>query len=150
MRSWVLAAALLAGCGVKEDASLSVYAHGAVLTKGSNAFGSKLDGSVNVVFDLGKWTQGNVTVEAIQLGLYRDTTQIVPGATISPPTGTTFPLVMAPAQKQTLVYTIKKDSLTADEATALCAGPVKVSGTVTQAGQAPIQIAADPIAVTGC
>ena len=110
MRSLLVAFALFAaGCGVKEDASLLVYAHSATLTKGTNAFGSKLDGSVQVMFDLGKWTQGNVTVEAIQLGLYRDTTQVVPAATISPPDGTTFPLDFAPGQKRTLAYTIKKE-----------------------------------------
>lgn len=151
MRSLLpLAFVLIAGCGVKEDASLAVYAHGASLTKGENAFGSKLDGSVQVVFDLGKWTQGSVTVESIQLGLYRDTTQVVPGAKVSPPAGTTFPLVLAPGQKQTLAYTITKESLTADETAALCAGPVKVSGVVKQAGKGEIVVGADPIAVAGC
>jgi hypothetical protein len=140
----------LAGCGTKEDASLAVYAQKPALTKASNAFGSSLSGSVEVVFDLGKYTQGSITVEAIQLGLYRDTTQVVPRAMVTPPAGTTFPITLAPGQKQIIAYTIKVESLTMEEANALCAGPVKVSGTVQQAGQGPQQIGADPITVTGC
>ena len=154
MRELLFAAALAvvatAGCGTKEDASLSVYAERTTLIKGVNAFGSKLDGDVTVVFDMGKWTQGNVTVESIQLGLYRDTTQIIPGATLTPPLGTSFPLELAPGQKHSLLYSIKKDSLTVDEATALCAGPVKVSGAVQQAGKGVIRIGSDAVTVQGC
>jgi hypothetical protein len=139
-----------ASCGVKEDASLSVYAESTSLTKGTNAFGSTLNGTVAVVFDLGKWTQGNITVESIQLGLYRDTTQVVATATLSPPMGTTFPLELAPGQKRTLTYTITKTSLTAEETNELCAGPVKVSGIVQQAGKGVIRIGADPVTVVGC
>jgi hypothetical protein len=139
-----------AGCGVKEDASLTVLAKDPSLTKGVNSFGSKLDGGVTVVFDLGKWTQGNITVESIQLGLYRDTTQILPGVSLSPPAGTSFPLELAPGQKYSLLYTITNKALTADEATQLCAGPVKVSGVVQQAGKGVINIGADAVTVQGC
>lgn len=139
------------GCGTKEDAALFVYAKNMSLTKGTNAFGSKLDGSVDIVFDLGKWSQGSVTVEAIQLGLYRDTTQIVPGATFTQPADKTFPFDLAPNQVHTITYTIAKTSLTADETTQLCAGPVKLNGTVKQAGKAELlQVTTEPMAVPGC
>lgn len=150
-RALLLGAVLaLAGCGTKEDASLFVYAKNVTLTKGTNAFGSKLDGSVDVVFDLGKWSQGSVTVEAISLGLYRDSTQIVPGATFSPPPDKTFPFDLAPNQVHTIKYTIAKASLTAEETTALCAGPVRLNGVVKQAGKAEIQLSTDPMPVPGC
>jgi len=144
-------AAALAGCGTKEDAALFVYAKNMSLTKGTNAFGSKLDGAVDIVFDLGKWSQGNVTVEAISLGLYRDTTQVVPSATFTLPADKTFAFDLAPNQVHTIKYTIARTSLTADETAQLCAGPVKLNGTVKQAGKAEmLQVTTDPMTVTGC
>jgi hypothetical protein len=141
----------LAGCGTKEDASLFVYAKGMTLVKGTNAFGSKLDGGVEIVFDLGKWSQGSVTVEAISLGLYRDTAQVVPGATFTLPADRTFPFELAPNQVHTIKYAIAKTSLTADETAQLCAGPVKLNGTVKQAGKAELlQLTTEPMNVNGC
>lgn len=151
MRSLALVAALLvSGCGVKEDVSLLVFARGAQLTKGTNAFGSKLDGKVEVVFDLGKYGNESVRVEAIQLGIYRDSTQLVPGAKFELPAGTGFPVDLAPGQRSSFHYTITKESITADEATALCAAPVKITGTAKQTGKPEIAIASEVFSVAGC
>ncbi len=149
MRSLLLLVAL-AGCGVKEDASLLVTTRNGTLTKGTNAFGSKLDGSVEVFFDLGKWTQEPATIESISLGMYRDNKQVVPAAKIEPPPGTVFPVQLAPGGRHTLKYTVTKSQLIDNEPADLCAGPVKFTGTVKQTGRGEIQIFSDPITVAGC
>jgi hypothetical protein len=141
---------VLAGCGVKEDASLLVTAQGGTLTKGTNAFGSKLDGSVEVFFDLGKWTQEPATIESISLGMYRDNKQVLPGAKIEAPLGAVFPLQLAPGGRHTLRYTVTKSQLIDNEPAELCAGPVKFTGTVKQAGRGELQIESTPITVAGC
>lgn len=146
----VTSALALAGCGVKEDVSLSVYTRGASLTKGTNAFGSKLDGKVDVVFDLGKYGNESLRVEAIQLGIYRGTTQLVPGAAFELPSGKAFPIDLAPGQATTFAYTITKSSITPDEAAALCAGPVEISGSAKPTGKAEVAIASGTINVAGC
>lgn len=151
MRSVALVALLaLAGCGAKEDVSLAVYARGAALTKGTNAFGSKLDGKVDIVFDLGKYGSDSLRVEAIQLGIYRGTTQLVPGAAFELPAGKSFPLDLAPGQVSTFSYTISKASITADEATALCAGPVAINGSAKPTGKPEINLTTENITVSGC
>ena len=150
MRSVLLIAALaLAGCGVKEDVSLSVYARGATLTKGSNAFGSKIDGAVDIVFDLGKYGNESLRVEAIQLGIYRGTTQLVPGAAFELPPGTVFPVDLSPGQSTTFKYTISKASITPDEATALCAGTVEINGSAKPAGKPEIALVTESFKVAG-
>jgi hypothetical protein len=145
----LLLAALLLGCGVKEDASLYVYAKNATLTKSTAAF-TKLDGSVEVFFDLGKYTQESATIESISLGMFRDNKQIVPAAKFEPPAGTTFPVTMAPGSRVTIKYTITRSQLIDTEPTDLCAGPVKITGTVKQTGKGEMQINSDPITVSGC
>ncbi len=138
------------GCGVKEDVSLFVYARGASLTKGENPFGATLDGAVDVVFDLGAYSGQPVTVEAIQLGLYRGGAQILPAARFEPPPGTRFPFDLAPGQKTTIRYTIRRDQLVDDEPATLCAGPVTVNGSVKQAGKSAFGLASEETTVAGC
>jgi len=155
VRSVLFATALavtsaLGGCGAKEDVSLSVFARGATLTKGTNSFGSKLDGAVEIVFDLGKYGNESVRVEAIQLGIYRGTTQLVPGAAFELPKGTAFPIDLAPGQRTSFAYTITKSAITTDEAAALCAGPVAINGTAKPAGKPEIALATETISVAGC
>lgn len=154
MRSGLLLFLLLTpsapGCGVKEDASLYVYARNATLTKGTNAFGGKLDGTVDVFFDLGKYTQEPARIENISLGMYRDGKQILSAAKIEAPPGTVFPVDLAPGGRHTLKYTITKSQLIDNEPTELCAGPVKFTGTVKQAGKGELAIDSTPITVAGC
>jgi hypothetical protein len=150
VRKLALAFVLLASCSAKDDATLVVSTRNPALAKVPNAFGAKLEGGVDVSFDLGAYSGAPVTVEAIQLGLYRGNTQILPGATIQPPAGTTFPLTLNPGDKPLLHYTISKPQLLADEQTALCAGPVTITGMVKQSGKPDLAIGADPITATGC
>jgi len=150
-RVWLLAGLLAcAGCSAKEDVSLVVSAEGASLAKVPGPFDAKLTGGVDVNFDLGHYSAGDVTVEAIQIGLYRGGAQISPGAKIEPPAGTTFPLQLSPGQTHKIHYTIGKDQLLSDEATSLCAGLVTVTGVVKQSGKPDLTISADPISATGC
>jgi hypothetical protein len=151
VREAVLAVLLAcAGCSAKEDVSLVVSADGASLAKVPGPFDAKLTGGVDVSFDLGHYSGSDVTVESIQIGLYRGGAQIIPGAKIEPPAGTTFPLQLSPGATQKIHYTISKDQLLKDEATALCAGPVTVTGIVKQSGKPDLTINADPISATGC
>ena len=144
------ACALLGGCAAKEDATLVVTARSPALAKKPGPFDAKLEGSVDVSFDLGHWSGSNVTVEAIQIGLYRGNVQIIPGAKIEPDAGTTFPLVMAPSETRVVHYTIVKEQLLADESAALCAGTVTITGVVKQSGKPDLTIVADPISASGC
>lgn len=150
MRKALLLLLLCASCGVKEDAQLFVFARNATLTKGTNAFGSKLDGNVEVFFDLGKYTQEPATIESISLGMVRDNKPILQAAKIEPAPGTTFPITMAPGSRVTIKYTVTRSQLIDNEPMELCAGPVKFSGVVKQTGKGELQISADPITVTGC
>jgi hypothetical protein len=143
-------AILSAGCAAKDDATLVVSAQSPVLAKKPGPFDAKLEGSVDVSFDLGHWSGSNVKVEAIQIGLYRSGAQIIPGAKIEPAAGTVFPLDMAPSERRVIHYTIVKEQLLADEATALCAGPVTITGVVKQSGKPDLTILADPISASGC
>lgn len=141
---------LIVGCGSREDAALYVYARNPTLTKGTNAFGSKLDGSVEIFFDLGAYTRGSVTVEAISLGMYRDNKQIVPTAKFEPAAGTTFPFTLAPGSRQTIRYTVTRPQLIDAEPADLCAGPLRITGTVKQSGQGELQVASESVTVSGC
>jgi hypothetical protein len=140
----------VSACGVKENVSLFVYARAPSLVKGSNEFGPKLDGSVDVVFDLGSYAGDPVTVEAIQLGVYRDDVQLVPRARLEPAAGTSFPFDLAPGKSTTIRYTVRPYQLDPGEPAALCAGPVVISGAVKQAGKAEIRISSDLVNVAGC
>jgi hypothetical protein len=146
----LLAAFVCTGCAAKDDATLVVSAKAPALAKVPGPFDAKLQGSVDVSFDLGHWSGSNVTVEAIQIGLYRGNAQIVPGAKIEPQAGTVFPLVMAPSETRVVHYTIVKEQLLPDESTALCAGPVTITGVVKQSGKPDLTIIADPISASGC
>lgn len=157
MRSLAIALAILglglASCGSKEDASLSVYAQNPVVKKTANPFGFKLEGSVDVVFDEGAYSQGSVTVDNVSLRLFRGTnTVVLPRAKIELTAASPhFPLTIAAGEKKTTSWTIAIDQLTADEITELCAGPVSVSGTVDQQGKHdPTRVATTPVAPQGC
>ncbi len=143
-------ALLAAGCGVKEDVTLLVSTQGLTLTKSKGAFDFRLDGTVDVVFEMGKYAGDPVRVEAISLQLQRGTTQILPTTRVEPPAGTSYPFDLAPGQRHALKYKITKDQLVGDDATVLCAGPVRVSGVVKQVGKPEIPIFSDPIPVAGC
>ncbi|MGZ3452379.1 MAG: hypothetical protein ACXVEF_22410 [Polyangiales bacterium] len=145
-----LLAVSVSGCAAKDDATLVVSAKGPALAKLPGPFDAKLDGSVDVSFDLGHWSGSNVTVESIQIGLYRSGAQIIPGAKIEPQAGTVFPLVMAPSETRVIHYTIVKEQLLKDEVTTLCAGPITITGVVKQSGKPDLTILADPISASGC
>lgn len=155
MRSLAFSAVLLAvavacGCGTKEDVSLTVSTQGETLAVGMGPFGQKLTGTVDVFFDLGAYSGDPVHVETIHIGLYRGTTQIVPGVQFDPDASTTFPFDVAPGERRTVHYTIHKDQLLADEASSICAGPITITGTVTQTGRGPLQITGYAVTATGC
>src|SRR5258708_3606388 len=100
----LLIALIGAGCGTKEDASLSVYAQDLTLTHGSNAFGDKLEGSVTVTFDLGHYSGAPVHVENITLLLVRNDAVLIGGsARFVPDVGeTTLPFDVSPGQKKSI------------------------------------------------
>ncbi len=137
-------------CGSQADVVLSVYAQRGTLTKGTNAFGSKLDGAVDVVFDLGRYGTEAVRVESIQLGIYRGTTQLVPGATFELPAAKALPIDLAPGQSTTFSYVITKSSITPEDAVALCAGPVAIRGSAKPAGKPEVSLVTESFAVAGC
>jgi hypothetical protein len=133
-------------CGTKTDASLSVYAQNLSLTKTSNPFGAKLTGSVEVVLDLGHWAQKPVAVQTVSLRLVRNDAPILADATFTPQE--TLPVTVQPSSKHAITYLIELQNV---DATVLCAGPVGVSGAVTndaEAGQ--VSIGTTPIVPAGC
>ena len=152
--AFALLAACALSCGSKEDASLSVYTQNVVLTKTTTAFGAKLEGSVDVVLDMGHYSQGSISVEAVQLRLFRgDTQNILPEAKIVPlASNPTFPLTIGAGTKTTLSYTITIQQLRDQaEIDLLCAGPVTVSGNVLQhESPTPTRIGSTPTPASGC
>jgi lipid-binding SYLF domain-containing protein len=149
-RSLSLAAAFgLAGsaCGTKTDASLAVYAQNLTLAKVSGPFGAKLQGSVDIVLDLGHWATGPVDVQTVGLRLVRGGQPVLVDATLVP--GTALPVTVQPSSKATISYTITQQLTAADETT-LCAGPLGVSGSVTTSAEAAVTVGTNAVAVTGC
>jgi len=150
-RASVVAAfvACAAGCGTKEDATLSAFIREVTLTKGTNAFGAKLEGTAKVELTVGAYAPNGIKVTSVTVQLQRAGKQILPRATLE--TTSTVPVDVPKGGNVSIVYTIKIDQLKDDEPTVLCAGPVTVSGSVTQEGAtAPQQIASSPVTVAGC
>ena len=154
LRAWLLAAGPLAlvHCGAKEDATLFVYTRDPSVTKGTNAFGPKIDARVTVVFDMGHYSAGAVTVESIKLGMFRGDTQILDILRFVPNAGQSSPpMNIAPGTVTELGYSVSAMSLNDEQAKILCAGPVSISGTVQQAGGgAPSRIGATSVSPQGC
>lgn len=150
-RAWAAAVlfAACAGCGTKEDATLSAFIREVTLTKGTNAFGAKLEGTAKVELTVGAYAPNGLKVTSVTVQLQRDGKQILPRATLE--TTGTVPVDVPKGGNVSLLYTIRIDQLKDDEPTVLCAGPVTVSGSVTQEGAtAPQRIASAPVTVAGC
>jgi hypothetical protein len=148
-----LLAAFLASCGSKEDASLFVYAQNPVVAKDATGAFPRLTGSVDVVFDLGKWSTGPVKVGAVTMRLFRgENTVILPRAKIIPKPGApTVPFEVPPGTATTVSYTIGIDQMTDAEIAEFCTGgPVSVTGIVEMEGQAQQRVATTPVAPQGC
>lgn len=145
----LLCAVASAGCGTKEDATLSAFIREAALTKGVTPFGAKLEGTARVELTVGSYAPSGVKVTSVSVQLERDGKQILPRAVLE--TTGTVPLDVPKGGSVSLPYTIKIEQLKDDEPTVLCAGPVTVTGSVTQEGAtAPQRIASAPLKVTGC
>lgn len=134
-------------CGTKTDATLAVYAQNLTLTKVGGTFGAKLQGSVDIVCDLGHWATGPVDVQTIGLRLVRDGQPVLVDAKLVP--GTALPVTVQPSSKATITYSISQQLTPADETT-LCAGPLGVSGSVTTSAEAAVAVGTIAVAVTGC
>ncbi|GAC1351451.1 MAG: hypothetical protein NVS3B20_13570 [Polyangiales bacterium] len=157
--TWCVLTTTTIGCGTKEDASLDVYAQDLMLTKGGNAFGAKLEGSMKVTFDLGHYSGANVHVDAISLQLYRSGAVILGGRARLVPVAADpkLPFDLSPGQKISIRYEVHGNSateplqLTDTDAMEVCRGPISAEGTVQQAGKAdPIRIGAAPVLPQGC
>lgn len=145
-----LAAALglvASSCGTKTDATLAVYAQNLALAKVSGPFGAKLEGSVDVVLDLGHWATGPVDVQTVGLRLVRDGVPVLVEAKLVPTTP--LPVTVQPSSKATIRYTITQQLTAADETT-LCVGPLGISGSVTTSAEPGVAVGTTPVAVTGC
>ncbi len=136
-----------ASCGTKTDATLAVYAQNLTLAKVSGPFGAKLEGSVDIVCDLGHWATGPVEVQTIGLRLVRDGQPVLVDAKLVP--ASPLPLTVQPSSKATITYSITQQLAAADE-TAACAGPLGVSGSVTTSAEAAVAVGTSAVAVTGC
>jgi hypothetical protein len=134
-------------CGTKTDATLAVYAQNLTLAKVSGPFGAKLQGSVDIVLDLGHWATGPVDVQTIGLRLVRDGQPVLVDAKLVP--GSPLPVTVQPSSKATISYTITQQLAAADETT-LCAGPLGVSGSVTTSAEPAVAVGTSPVTVTGC
>ncbi len=151
----VISAALapsLVSCGTKDDATLAVYAQNPALKKSVSPVGFKLEGSVDVVFDMGHYASGSVKVDAVSLRIFdAKNLNVLARAKISPSTTFVLPAELAPSSKITASFTIGIDQLTTQEITDLCAGPLTISGTVTRADTPePIHIGSNAVSATGC
>lgn len=143
-----LAALALVGasCGTKADASLSVYAQNLTLAKVQSPFGPKLQGTVEIVLDLGHWAQAPVAVQTVSLRLVRDGQPVLLEATFTPQEQ--LPVTVQPSSKRALTYVIEQQGV---DVTTLCAAPIGVSGAVTtdaEAGQT--SIGTTPLLPSGC
>lgn len=137
------------GCGTKEDATLNAFIREAALSKGTGPFGAKLEGSARVELTVGSYAPSGVKVTSVSVQLERDGKQILSRAVLS--TTGTVPVDVPKGGSVSLPYTIKIEQLKDDEPTVLCAGPVTVTGSVTQDGAtAPQRIASAPLTVSGC
>lgn len=144
-----LVVAASAGCGTKEDATLSAFIREASLSKGVTPFGAKLEGAARVELTVGSYAPSGVKVTSVSVQLERDGKQILPRAVLS--TTAAVPVDVPKGGSVSVPYTIKIEQLKDDEPTVLCAGPITVTGSVTQEGAtAPQRIASSPITVTGC
>jgi len=131
MRFWPLVLALplgLSSCGDKSAVSLTVVMDQATVTAQDGTFGATLGGGFELKFALGPEASGSSTVT---LGSF--ILQNASGAALVDPvevtaSGASFPLVIEKGQNKAVTFTLMS-SKTVDR-DALCAGQVKIVGTV--------------------
>jgi hypothetical protein len=152
----LIASCAAVACGSKGDATLNVYTQNPTLAKSDGPFGpgTLLTGGVDLVLDEGAYSNGSVSVDSIALRLFGGAdgkTAILAGAKIDPTATVTYPLVVNAGEKKTIHFTISNQDMSAPDISDLCAGPVSITGFVSQTGStAPLRVGANAIAVSGC
>jgi len=134
MRFWSLAWALplcLLSCGDKSAVSLTVTLDQPMVAVQDGALGATLAGGFTLKFELGPEASGSTTVSLGSFAL-----QTAAGSALVDPvkldsTDATFPLVIDKGSAQTVTFTLSSTKvLSASDHDALCAGQVKIVGTV--------------------
>jgi hypothetical protein len=133
MRFWPLVLALplgLSSCGDKSAVSLTVVMDQATVTAQDGALGAALGGGFELKFALGPEASGSTTVT---LGSFA--VQNASGAALVDPvevmaSGASFPLVIEKGGNQAVTFTLSPKTLKQADRDALCAGQVKIVGTV--------------------
>ncbi len=130
--------------------TLSASVPNAQLQVATVALGTKLSGSFDLRLDLGERADKalDLTPDKFSVLGAGDAT-IVP--TLSAATTESYPVHVNVGQARTLTYTLDdKNPLDASAQTALCAGPVRISGSVTDAGGASFPATSAEFNVDGC
>lgn len=127
----VLVATLACGCGSKESVSLSARIGNVQLSVEQKTLGTALSGSFDLQLELGPEASGDTSVSLESLALLREG-QAVVSPLQATPQGTSFPVQVGKGQTKTVPFVVD-DSTLLDAAVkdAICAGPLSVSGSVT-------------------
>jgi hypothetical protein len=150
-----LASIPTAGCGSKEDATLSAFTQNPTLAKSDGPFGpgTVLTGSVDLVLDEGAYSQGSVSVSGITLRMFdTNNAPILADAKLDVVPPVAYPLVVNAGDRKTVHFTISIEQMSAQDQSDLCKGPVTIAGFVTQSDNTSQQtrVSGAPIKPTGC
>lgn len=130
-----LIAAIGSGCGSKGAVSLSARVEAIELTVSEGPFGASLDGSFDLVLDLGEAAPGATTVTLGSFGVRSAAGSVVD--TLSLEAKPSFPLELSPGDSVRVELGIAEPPLL-DEAEAMlvCSGDVWISGSVSDTSNA--------------
>jgi hypothetical protein len=125
-----LFALLGAACGSKGAVSLTARIESSELGVTSGTLASGLSGQFDLVLELGEHAPRATTVSAPSFGVRQGNDMVVP--TLSLSASERFPIELEPGSDQRVRFTVaENESVTDEEAEKLCAGPIRISGTVT-------------------
>jgi len=142
MRFWsalLVLPVLLGACGDKSDISLSVEMTGETIKVTDGAF-SGLSGGFELRFELGSESSGSTQVSPGNFSLETEAgASLIDVLDVQPDTA--FPFNLNKGESKRVVFTLSADSV---DRTALCAGRVRIVGSVTDT----LKGGADPVRST--
>ena len=148
----LVAAVATWGCGSKDAVTLGAKVRNVQISVEQKTLGTQLGGGFELFLEVGAEASGGSTVTLETFGLVRggDTLDSPLQAT---PQGVTFPLTVGKGQSKTVSFVIDSASLL-DPATkdAICAGPVRVSGSIkdTLSGGERTPLSSSDVTPSGC
>jgi hypothetical protein len=127
----LLFSVLLVACGSKDSITLGANVQNVQVTVEDETLGTQLSGGFELRLELGSEATESTTVSLETFALVRDGQTLVAPLQATP-VNATFPVTLGKGDSRTIGFAIDSSTLLdASDKDAICAGPVSVSGAVT-------------------